>query len=326
MGPYRILRRATGIAPIARLPRKLGALPATALFILFALFMVADLAPTDPRRLAAIVAGYALFTLAGMFVFGGRAWLARSEFITVFMRRIAILAPFSPARRTLLAGLPGWQLAASRGVGPGLGLFCLAMLAAGSFESLYATFFWLSAIGINPLEFPGRSAVFWQSTAGLILSFALVAAAFTAVVAIGLALVGARDRFGEAFRRQAQCVLPIVAGYHVAHYLTALMVDGQYLLAALSDPLATGADLLGLGQFHVTTGFLNTRDSVRAIWLTQAGAVVTGHILAILASHAVAFDMLGQHRKATLSQLPISVFMVAYTFFGLWLLASPRGM
>jgi hypothetical protein len=145
-------------------------------------------------------------------------------------------------------------------------------------------------------------------------------------VQAGLLLAGEAGRFREAFCRQAQCLLPIVAAYHFAHYLTSLLVDGQYLLAALSDPFGLGADLLGLGDFQVTAGFLATRDSVRFIWLAQAGAVVAGHVLAILVSHGVALDMFRESRRAVISQIPVSLFMVLYTFFGLWLLASPRGM
>jgi hypothetical protein len=103
------------------------------------------------------------------------------------------------------------------------------------------------------------------------------------------------------------------------------MINGQYALAAANDPLATGANYLGLDHFHVTTGFLNTLDSVRIIWLTQAGAVVGGHVLSIVVAHAIAVDLFKSNRKAVLSQIPIAAFMVFYTFFGLWLLASPRG-
>lgn len=77
---------------------------------------------------------------------------------------------------------------------------------------------------------------------------------------------------------------------------------------------------------HVTTGFFNTPDSVRAIFLTQAGAVVGGHVLAVILAHVLAMRALGSTRKAVLSQVPLALFMVAYTFFGLWLLASPRGV
>ena len=69
----------------------------------------------------------------------------------------------------------------------------------------------------------------------------------------------------------------------------------------------------------------STQDTVRAIFLTQAGAVVAGHMLAIILSHAIAVREFGSARRAVLSQAPLAVFMVLYTFFGLWLLAAPRG-
>ena len=75
----------------------------------------------------------------------------------------------------------------------------------------------------------------------------------------------------------------------------------------------------------MTTGFFNTQDSVRAIFLTQAGAVVAGHMLSIVLAHAIAVRQFPTRRRAVLSQLPVAAFMVAYTLFGLWLLASPRG-
>ena len=90
------------------------------------------------------------------------------------------------------------------------------------------------------------------------------------------------------FRQFGPTLLPIALGYHVAHYLPSFMVDSQYALVALSDPLLNGADILGLGEFYVSTGFFNTQASVRVIYLTQAGAVVIGHILAVLSAHAVA--------------------------------------
>ena len=93
-----------------------------------------------------------------------------------------------------------------------------------------------------------------------------------------------------------------------------------------NDPLDNGAHLLGLEHLHVTTGFFNTTDTVRMIFLAQAGAIVLGHAIAIALSHALAVRLFGQPRKAALSQAPLALFMVGYTLFGLWLLASPRGV
>ena len=102
-------------------------------------------------------------------------------------------------------------------------------------------------------------------------------------------------------------------------------MDIQYTFKALSDPLQDGADYLGLDSYYVTTGFFNTLGTQRLIFLTQAGAIVIGHVIAILLSHRVASDYFPTRRGVLISQIPLSVFMIGYTVLGLWLLATPKG-
>jgi len=59
--------------------------------------------------------------------------------------------------------------------------------------------------------------------------------------------------------------------------------------------------------------------------LTQVTAVVVGHVLAVLLAHASAIELYKERKKAALALLPLTLFMVLYTFLGLWLLATPRG-
>jgi hypothetical protein len=322
-GPVAVLRR-FGLRPALRLPRWLGHWPALVLFMGFGLFLLADPAPADPERLARVVGGYWLGTLLAVLLFG-RRWLIQAEAMTVFLRAYARIGLFGRKGARLGIGLWGWKTQ----IGPvpplALAVFMVAMLASGSFDGLNETFWWLAQLGVNPLEFPGRSAVVMQNTVGLIAANCALVAAFALAVRLGLVLNRSQVAPGLAFRAFAPTLLPIALGYHIAHYLTAFLVDGQYALAAASDPLGRGADLLGLGDFHVTTGFFNSPSSVQAIWLTQAGAVVAGHILAVLLAHATAVRYFGSSRSAALSQVPLALFMIGYTFFGLWLLASPRG-
>jgi hypothetical protein len=112
--------------------------------------------------------------------------------------------------------------------------------------------------------------------------------------------------------------------YHFAHYLPSLLVDGQSIPIVLTDPWGVGADLLGLGPRHVTLGLFNRLETVRLIWLAQAGAVVAGHVTALLLSHVIAMRLFPDPRRAAISQAPVIGFMVCYTLFGLWLLASPH--
>lgn len=324
-GPAAVLARLTGARAPLRWPGSLGHWPAVALFLGFGGFLLADPAPTDPARLATVVGLYWGGALLGVALFGP-AFLVRAEMVTVLMRAYGRMALFGRARGRLALGLPGWQVLARPRVPLSLAVLMVVLLGTGSFDGLNETFWWLGVLGLNPLEFPGRSAIVAQTLGGLVLANLALIVAFAACLWLGEGLAGTRRPLAVSFARFAPSILPIALGYHIAHYLTALLVDGQYVLKWLDDPTGRGANLLGLGRTYVTTGFFNTAHTVRAIWLTQAGAVVAGHVVAILLAHALAVRDAGSTRRAVLGQAPLAVFMIAYTFFGLWLLASPRGM
>lgn len=320
-----LLRLATGLRAPLRYPRWLGHWPALVSFIGFAGFLLADIAPTDPARLATIAGFYWYFTLMGLVLFGP-VWMVRAEALTVLMRAYARMGLLGRARGRLAAGLPGWQILRRPAPSLVLALFMVILLGTGSFDGLNETFWWIGFLGLNPLEFPGRSAVVTQNLIGLFVANAALLGVFAASLWLGELLAGTGRSLREAICLFAPSILPIALGYHVAHYLTAAMVDGQYVVQFLDDPMNTGAHLLGLEDFYVTTGFFNTPGTVKVIWLAQAGAVVVGHVIAILLAHALAVRDTGSTRRAVLGQAPLALFMVAYTFFGLWLLASPRGL
>ena len=293
-----------------------------AILLLFSTFVVADIAPDDPDRLASIVLGYLLFTFAMIGIFGP-VWLTRGEPFSIYFRELAQLSPVW-IQDGLRAGFPGARLVL-REVPLTLAFVIIAALGAGTFDGLNETFWWLGLIGINPLEFPGRSAVAVPNTIGLLTGILLLGLVFALLVWCGLAMTGRRDAFAQLFPKLTLSLLPIALGYHIAHYLTSFLVGVQYALKTATDPFGQGHDLLGLGQFYVTTSFFNVPETVEMIWLTQASAIVIGHVLAVLIAHGIALEALGSHKKATISQLPVAAFMVVYTFFGLWILAQPTG-
>ncbi|MEM7597131.1 MAG: hypothetical protein AAF382_05485 [Pseudomonadota bacterium] len=324
-GMAALLHRLTGTRAPWRYPRGLGHWPAVALFIAFAAFLLADPAPADPTRLAAFAGLYWYVAFLGLVLFGP-AWLVRAEAFTVMMRAYGRMGLLGPRGGRVAMGLWGWQTLRRAGPPVSLAVFILVLLGTGSFDGLNETFFWLDLLGINPLEFPGRSAVIGQTLLGLLCANAALIAVFAACLWLGERIAGTGRSLRDAFCLFAPSILPIAIAYHIAHYLTSFMVDGQYLLKMLNDPMGRGGDLLGFGTFYVTTGFFNTPGTVKAIWLTQAGAVVVGHVVAIVLAHALAMRDQSSTRRAVLGQAPLAAFMVAYTFFGLWLLASPRGL
>ncbi len=322
-GALWLARRLFAPWPYARFPAPLGFWLGFLGFLGFAWLLMVDPAPADPNRLARLAAAFWLFHMSMALIHGPR-WLRRAEPFAVAFRAYGRIAIFGRQGGWLKAGLPGWQIVARPALPLSLAVVVIVLLGSGSFDGLNETFWWMGLLGLNPLEFPGRSAVVWPNTLGLIGSNAALVAVVLLSVALGLRLAGGGLGLRAGLQIFAPSLLPIALGYHVAHYLTSFLVDGQYALVALSDPFLTGADWLGLGEFYVSTGFFNTTASVRLIYLAQAGAVVIGHVLAVLVAHALALRALGDNRRAVLSQAPMAVFMIGYTFFGLWLLASPR--
>ncbi len=329
-GPARLVLGPVERAPPFRLPDRLGSWPALVALVAFSAFALADPAPDDPARLAGFVVFYWLYGFAGIALFG-HDWLRRGEFVSLLMHRFASLAPLRLERRQSRLGLPGWQLVEHKALTVSGGVFVLVILGTGSFDGLNETFWWLARIGVNPLEFPGRSAIIGETVGGLLATNLLLVVVFAVLVWLGdrLARLSGpnvpRPGMTTVFGTLALSILPIALAYHVAHYLTIFLVNGQYAIAAASDPFSSGADYLGLGTYYVTTGFFNTRDTVRVIFLSQAGAIVIGHVLAILVAHAMALRLYAGNRAALVSQIPLAGFMILYTFLGLWLLAAPKG-
>jgi hypothetical protein len=331
-GPYRRVTRPAGkVKPLLPYPAWLGYWPAIVLFLGFAWFELIDIAPDNPERLAVAVGGYWLFTFIALVLFGEEAWLGRAEPFSVFFRFIGGLSPlvWTPAtgeddrKRRLWLALPGTALLERSALPPSGVLFILLTLASVSFDGLAKTFWWLGLHGINPLEFPGRSGVLGINTAGLLLTWEVLAVVYTAAVLLGWLLAGRPVPPGALLGTLVLSIMPISLGFHFSHYLTALLVNGQYTYAAASDPFGTGADVLALGHFHVTTSFLNTYEGTRAIWNAQTAGIVLGHVLAVVLAHELARRTIGDARAAVLSQLPLATVMVAYTLLGLWLLSTP---
>lgn len=303
----RILR-ATGMASIApaALPSKLGRWPAAAGFAtVIWLELVASGAGS--RTLALVITGYTVFTLAMMAQYGRRAWSAQGEVFAVWFGLLGRLAPFAlvPAddgrdrlvvRRPFAAGLlaGGWTRAD----------LVLIALGTGSilFDGLSQTQFWVDRFGL-PAALP--QTLILAGFLGIIVGAALLVARLVGVFATGAGL------------------LPIAVGYLLAHYFTYLVIDGQRIVIAISDPLQQGKDLFG-SAFYQTSGAWLPPSFV---WTLQLAAVVGGHMIGAWAGHVVASREAGRAgttdaREIRIRQIPLAVIMVSLTTLTLWSLGQ----
>jgi hypothetical protein len=114
-------------------------------------------------------------------------------------------------------------------------------------------------------------------------------------------------------------LVPIAIAYHLAHYLSYLLITGQYFIPRVSDPFGYGWDLFGTADYKIDIGQL----SARVAWYLAVTFVVLGHVFAVYVAHVVARRTFGGGRAALFSQVPMVVLMVLYTMVSLWILAQP---
>ncbi|MBX3031588.1 MAG: hypothetical protein KF809_15685 [Chloroflexi bacterium] len=264
------------------------------------------------RSLGMVLFAYTVVTLVGMAQYGRDAWRERAEVFSVWFTILGRMAPFA------LVGRPEEGRVARRPYASGLvagpwttELVIIVAFGTGSiiYDGLSQTTTFFSVFG-----FPGIPegtlllGVFLGVLTGLVL---LVGRG------VGLAAMGAG-------------LLPVALGYLIAHYLSFLLVDGQRIVIAISDPLQQGWDLFGTAFFEPESAWL----ALGALWSIQVGAVIVGHIVGAWAGHAATAGERGDgsgrgrvardtHRRATLrAQLPLALLMVGLTALTLWSLGQ----
>lgn len=332
-GLYRMtIRVGRPAEPLLRYPAWAGYWPAVIGFLGFAWLELVHPSPADPGLLAGVVVGYLLANFVGIFVFGEREWLWHAEVFSVFFRMIASLAPLGRERERegpagqapgeVTVALPGLRLLAAEAPGASGVAFILAALAYVSFDGFSRTFTWVAFLEENPLEYPGRSALMFPNTVGLLGTLAVLGLAWAVVARLARALAGPEGRAGHA-GGLVRAIVPIAFGYHFAHYLPVFVVHAQHALRAASDPFALGWDLLGTRDLHVVASLLTDPGPVYAIWHTQVAIIVAAHVAAVAVGHALVLRLAGSARASVVSHVPVVVLMIGYTMLGLWLLSTP---
>jgi hypothetical protein len=131
---------------------------------------------------------------------------------------------------------------------------------------------------------------------------------------------GRRLPVGDMARAFVYSLVPIALAYHLAHYLSFLLIQGQLIIPLASDPFGWfGWNLFGTRGYTVNIAIINARYA----WFIAVAAIVMGHIIAVYLAHTIALRTLGERKPALYSQYPMLVLMVGYTMISLWVLAQP---
>lgn len=304
-----VLSRLMGTRPedgLAPLPSWVGYWPA-ALSLLTFVWM--ELIEPDRATLPVLRLFFAIYLAVHLLAatyFGSR-WFDRGDGFEVFsslLGRLSVLGRRGDGvlvLRNPLSGVAGTPQA------PGLFAVVGVLLGSTVFDSMSSSLRWVNFVQTSPL---GSQKT---STLGLLFVVSVVTAAFFGASALSGQGTGYRPvKMAAEF---AHALVPIVAGYFVAHYWSLLVIVGQQSVILLSDPLGTGANWLGTSGRGINAALAGPTATA----VIQVTAVVLGHVLGVVLAHDRAIALLPR-RHAIRGQIPLLVLMVGYTVGGLVLL------
>ena len=354
----RLYRRVTGATHLALnrpYPRSLGVWPGVLLFVGFAWIELVYEDSAKPATIAGFALIYSAVTWGGMWVFGKEGWLRHGEAFTLVF---GVLARFAPTEVQVMApavcqacphdccdrdgacidcyecfvrATPAQRAWNLRPFAVGLArnaritvsemVFVLLLLATVTFDGFMATPLWAD-IETSLLSILGNIGA-GQPVVIRTLGLAVCALLFLEVYLIFSVLMGLTS--GKRVSGMslalvfAFSLVPIAIAYHIAHYLSYLLVQGQYIIRLISDPFGWGWDVFGTRGYRINIGIVGARFG----WYTAVITIIVGHVLAVYLAHIVAIRILRDHAVALRSQYPMLVLMIGYTVMSLWILAQP---
>jgi hypothetical protein len=305
--------------PLAAYPERAGRWPAAVTLLGFTALELAYADPASPRALAFAIALYSYIALFGMAAFGRDTWVVRGEGFAVLFHYFSRLAPLTTSRGQVRLRVPFSGLAGAERV-PGSLAFIAVMLGSVAFDGYSRTTAWQELVA--RVERPyvvdqpglGELLVTGVNVGGLLLVIVVVALAYLAACALARHLVGAPRPLVPEFLLG---LVPIAFVYEVAHYFSLFLIQGQFVIPLLSDPLGRGWNLFGTVGFEPDLAPV----SPNTIWYVQAGALVAGHVAGLAVAHDRAVTIFEERQDALRSQYAFLALMVVYTIGGLWLLS-----
>ena len=320
-------------------PRWLGVWPAV---ICFAGFVWAELVWSSggvPANISVMIFFYSAFTWSGMVLFRREVWLRHGD---AFAVTFALAARFSPLeartvgdQRELNLRPYAVGLLTARPIHPSTMVFVILLLSTVTLDGFMETPAWVTTV----LWFEEADwllpTLLWAQNHGVglmtvVKSLALVAAP---LIFLGVFLLVARlmavaartspDGAGPTTMEIA-CLfvlylIPIAVAYHLSHYLSFMLLAGQFIIPLASDPFGYGWDLLGTAGYKINIAIVNARF----VWLTSVVTIVTGHIIAVYLTRVAALTVFKESTAARRSQYPMLALMIGYTVVSLWILAQP---
>lgn len=292
----RVLRLDPQNGPLP-LPDAVGYWPAAVSLAAFTWVELVLPGRADPVPVATVVVLYGGVHLVAALAFG-RRWFDRGDGFEAYSTLLGSIAPLGrrdDGRLVLRGPFDGLSRVVPA---PGLVAVVVVLVGSTAYDGFSRTQWWVSTVPAGAVN----------ATFGLLGTILLISVVYVLgtwrLVGSGKVSDGSSAK-PSAF---AHTLVPIAAGYAIAHYFSLLLFDGQQVSILASDPFGTGADLFGTGDRVIDYTLIGTT----AIALVQIGAIVAGHLVAAVSAHERAVALFPE-RDALRVQYPLLTAMVALT-------------
>ncbi len=335
-------------------PDRLGKWPALIFLVVFSWFEIVSPNSGSPFYISLVTIMYSVITFLGMYLFGPFTWLANGELFSVTFQLVSKCspvvfsvssrrfchnciecidekescygceycfdrAPISEKRfklRRFASGLYSAKFISNSEI-----YFVLILLSLVTFDGVSETPFWANIVSLVISLLGGvlDDPVQLIFTFGLFGSFLMfITVYFFSCWVMSRAIIK-RYTTSEISRILVYSLIPIAVGYHIAHYFSFLLIQGQAIIYLVSDPMGLGWNLFQTSGYQPYLGIVNAKIA----WILGIVAIVVGHVTAVYASHYSALLKFSQYTDVIRSQRVMLIVMVMYTIVGLWILAQP---
>lgn len=313
----------------ANLPSAVGLLAPAGLLAIAWIELVSDWSE-DPHAMGLLVIAYLVVALLGGLAFG-QQWFRVADPLSRIFAVLGRVAPLTVVSHTTLRVRP-----------PGEGLLdrpepirgevtlVTGLIGIVLFDGLSETPVWAAVLDYVSDSQALRSPLLWLRaqgadliqvirTIGLLVTVACFYGAYWFLIVLIRALAGDRFTTGQLARAFVGTLLPIAVAYHLSHYVSYLLIAGQLIFPAASDPFGLGWDLFGTRNWSIDISVIGAKQ----VWWIAFTALIAGHALSVLVAHRRALQIFKDARHAALSQIPMTIAMVGLTVLSLWILSQP---
>jgi hypothetical protein len=289
-------------------PDRLGAWPAVVGLLGLVYVEVVTPVAEGPRLLTGLVLGYTLVTLAGALAVGVDTWFGKVDPIAGVFRYYGRMAPIQRTADGLQFRFPGAGLTEADEPEDAAGTaFVVALLWVTTFDGLVTTPAWATVAG--PVVDAG--------VPGLLLYLVAMLSGFVVFLGGYRVVSGWARRTADSYVTArfvegwfVPSLIPIAAGYHVAHFLGFFLSLSPALHAVVDQPFTAPATI----PVGVLPGWFGA---------VQLAFVVLGHLLAVWVAHALSFRVFTGRLQPIRSQYPFILVMIAYTAISMWIVSQP---